>query len=124
MRDDRAVSPVIGIVLMVAITVVLATTVFFLVNDLGETTGPPPEASFQNDRSGTGGEVQVIALGNVPIDVEGLRIEPEDCVLRALSGVAKTTGELSAGDYVDCDSDGDVIIVDDTTGTLLWRGTV
>lgn len=41
--QEEAVSPVIAVILMVAITVVLAATVFVLVNDLGKnvgTTGP------------------------------------------------------------------------------------
>jgi flagellin-like protein len=36
LADDAAVSPVIGVILMVAITVVLAATVFVLVNGFGE----------------------------------------------------------------------------------------
>lgn len=39
--DDRAVSPVIAVILMVAITVVLAATVFVLVQDIGDETGKP-----------------------------------------------------------------------------------
>lgn len=34
-RDISGVSPVIGVILMVAITVVLAAVIFILVNDLG-----------------------------------------------------------------------------------------
>ncbi len=43
LSTEEAVSPVIAVILMVAITVVLAATVFVLVNDLGKnvgTTGP------------------------------------------------------------------------------------
>lgn len=37
-ESDEAVSPVIAVILMVAITVVLAATVFVLVSDIGSNT--------------------------------------------------------------------------------------
>lgn len=39
LNDEEAVSPVIAVILMVAITVVLAATVFVLVNELGQDVG-------------------------------------------------------------------------------------
>lgn len=47
-KDDHAVSPVIAVILMVAITVVLAATVFVLVADIG-THAPAPSISFTVD---------------------------------------------------------------------------
>lgn len=41
LRDEDAVSPVIAVILMVAITVVLAATVFVLVSDIGQNAGTP-----------------------------------------------------------------------------------
>jgi archaeal type IV pilus assembly protein PilA len=43
LADDSAVSPVIGVILMVAITVVLAAVVFFLVNGLTAQDEAAPE---------------------------------------------------------------------------------
>ncbi len=48
--EEEAVSPVIGVILMVAITVVLAAVVFVLVSDLGDTKDVPPTVTF--DKSG------------------------------------------------------------------------
>lgn len=45
-KADEAVSPVIGVILMVAITVVLAAVVFVLVSDLGDTGDAAPEIGF------------------------------------------------------------------------------
>jgi flagellin-like protein len=45
-RNDEAVSPVIGVILMVAITVVLAAVVFILVNDLGQSGEDAPDMGF------------------------------------------------------------------------------
>jgi archaeal type IV pilus assembly protein PilA len=50
-RDDEAVSPVIGVILMVAITVVLAAVVFVLVNNLGEGAESAPVISFTKSES-------------------------------------------------------------------------
>lgn len=51
-RADDAVSPVIAVILMVAITVVLAATVFVLVSDIGQNTSKnAPVISWQTDES-------------------------------------------------------------------------
>jgi archaeal type IV pilus assembly protein PilA len=51
-QADEAVSPVIAVILMVAITVVLAATVFVLVSDIGGNTGSAaPSISWAPDES-------------------------------------------------------------------------
>lgn len=49
-NNEEAVSPVIGVILMVAITVVLAAVVFVLVSDLGGDSGVPefPQADSED----------------------------------------------------------------------------
>ncbi|WP_148413204.1 type IV pilin [Haloferax sp. KTX1] len=47
--DDDAVSPVIGVILMVAITVILAAVIGTFVLGLGEQTATAPQASFSFD---------------------------------------------------------------------------
>lgn len=49
-RNEEAVSPVIGVILMVAITVVLAAVVFVLVSNLGKGSGQTaPNLQFTKD---------------------------------------------------------------------------
>lgn len=48
---DEAVSPVIGVILMVAITVVLAAVVFVLVSNLSKTSGKAPDVSWTTDET-------------------------------------------------------------------------
>ena len=48
-RNEEAVSPVIGVILMVAITVVLAAVVFVLVSNLGKTSNTAPTFVVQRD---------------------------------------------------------------------------
>lgn len=47
--DERGVSPVVGVVLMVSITVLLASVVGVFVMDLGSGMGTTPQASFTYD---------------------------------------------------------------------------
>ena len=50
--NDEAVSPVIGVILMVAITVVLAAVVFVLVSNLSKNSNSSaPSMTFNQDRS-------------------------------------------------------------------------
>jgi flagellin-like protein len=49
--EEEAVSPVIAVILMVAITVVLAATVFVLVSDIGGQQGAAPAINFQSNEA-------------------------------------------------------------------------
>jgi len=49
LTDDDAVSPVIGVILMVAITVILAAVIAAFVLGLGDTDDPAPQVSFDTD---------------------------------------------------------------------------
>ena len=56
-NEDRAVSPVIGVILMVAITVILAAVVGTFVLGLGDSIGEnAPSASYDWDESAVEGE--------------------------------------------------------------------
>ncbi|MFB6080561.1 MAG: type IV pilin [Haloferacaceae archaeon] len=53
LTEDRAVSPVIGVILMVAITVILAAVIGTFVLGLGQNVQSTPQASFSFDFNGT-----------------------------------------------------------------------
>jgi len=60
--DDDAVSPVIGVILMVAITVILAAVIASFVLGLGQSTGDStPTITFEADYSASDGELTVSA---------------------------------------------------------------
>lgn len=100
--DDRAVSPVIGVILMVAITVVLAVTVgtfaFGLVDDATVST---PPASFTADYDTQQGQVTVTFDSGQGIDADRHRI----AVVGSDSGTVctfegyVTAGETCTGSY-------------------------
>ena len=50
--DERGVSPVIGVILMVAITVILAAVIAAFVLGIGDTDEPAPTTQFDVDASG------------------------------------------------------------------------
>jgi len=74
--DDRGVSPVIGVILMVAITVILAAVIGTFVLGLGDSLQQAPQAQLDAEEDGgaldishNGGDA--IAVGDIRITVEG-----------------------------------------------------
>ncbi|QCW02838.1 type IV pilin [Natrinema pallidum] len=65
-ENERAVSPVIGVILMVAITVILAAVIAAFVLDLGGSVGQEAQAgvSMEVDNSNSQVQVEVTSLGN------------------------------------------------------------
>ena len=59
LTDDDAVSPVIGVILMVAITVILAAVIAAFVLGLGDTNDVAPNTSFGYDYDQSAGELDV-----------------------------------------------------------------
>lgn len=103
---DEAVSPVIGVILMVAITVVLAAVVFVLVQDLGDDTEGAPQVTFLKD-----GSDYTVASADDGLDwgdftVTGCTTVP--------------TGSLDAGDTLEGCTD-DATMKHDDTNTLVWK---
>jgi archaeal type IV pilus assembly protein PilA len=113
-KADEAVSPVIGVILMVAITVVLAAVVFVLVSDLGDQGDNAPGISFQkstNDKTLT-----VVKVSNGPVNWEDLTITGT-CTTKPTS-----TGAVGAGDSLSgCEVGTSVKIVHTPTDTLIYN---
>ncbi|WP_224334548.1 type IV pilin [Haloprofundus halobius] len=78
-NDERAVSPVIGVILMVAITVILAAVIGTFVLGLGDQVGnSAPQASFDFDYSSD--EVTITHDGGQDLKGSELRVEGLDGV--------------------------------------------
>jgi len=74
-HDDDAVSPVIGVILMVAITVILAAVIASFVLGLGDqasNTTPQASFSFDYDASGSNDILTITHDGGDTIDAERL----------------------------------------------------
>ena len=68
--DDRAVSPVIGVILMVAITVILAAVIATFVLDLGDQVQGNASAGVSVDESTSPHTVTITTLGSNTDSVE------------------------------------------------------
>jgi flagellin-like protein len=74
-NDDDAVSPVIGVILMVAITVILAAVIATFVLGLGDSlSNTAPQASFSFDYDGSSDELTVTHDGGESIEPTNLYI--------------------------------------------------
>jgi flagellin-like protein len=81
LNDDDAVSPVIGVILMVAITVILAAVIGTFVLGLGDqvqTTAPQASFSFDytNSTSGDGDKLTITHSGGDSISPSNLYLAP------------------------------------------------
>ncbi|MBX0325366.1 type IV pilin N-terminal domain-containing protein [Halomicroarcula sp. F13] len=92
--DDDAVSPVIGVVLMVAITVILAAVIGSFVLGLGSSTSATPQASFTFDYDS--GNVTIAHDGGDTLSKANLKITDSNSDDLSISGAAPS--EISAGD--------------------------
>jgi flagellin-like protein len=105
LTDDDAVSPVIGVILMVAITVILAAVIATFVLGLEDTNQSTPQAAFTFDYTeDTSDELDVTHDGGDSIDsarvnasVNGASSAATDTVF----GAAATDGELFPSGTVD-----------------------
>jgi flagellin-like protein len=109
-EDDRAVSPVIGVILMVAITVILAAVIGTFVLGLGDQVqSTTPQASFgfstAGDVSSADENLSTVAQGpdmaNMTITHESGDSIPSSNVNLTAGGTSKAwvgSGDISAGD--------------------------
>ena len=95
--DDDAVSPVIGVILMVAITVILAAVIGTFVLGLGseiQTTPPQADITFEEDSSGN---VDITHSGGDPIDPTNMEVSG--------AGLSDECSSVSDWDSVNSDSE-------------------
>jgi flagellin-like protein len=102
LKEDRAVSPVIGVILMVAITVILAAVIGTFVLGLGDQVGDSaPQAQFTFDQSGeagtSGATVSITHDGGDSIDGADLSVVYNGTTVEPWSSA------VTAGTSVDVD---------------------
>ena len=129
--DERAVSPVIGVILMVAITVILAAVIGAFVIGIGEDQEVQPTASFNFDFTAaedTEQDAEVVISHST-----GDSIDSPDSLFVVVDGDRvewNVGGEFDNDDYSLEESDypvssGSQVTVtkqDDSTGDLEWTG--
>ena len=88
-RNEEAVSPVIGVILMVAITVVLAAIVFVLVTRLSDTSESTPNVSFTEKDEGA-----TLMVASAPSGLDWADFTVDGCT-------TVPTGSVDAGDLLE-----------------------
>ncbi len=107
--EERAVSPVIGVILMVAITVILAAVIATFVLGLGDTQNSAPQVSFDFNETSNGYEV--IHAGGDPFDAGNVDVGDGSWT----DGSASDGDTVTAGDTASSSgfSSGDRIVWND-----------
>ncbi|APW99964.1 type IV pilin [Halobiforma lacisalsi AJ5] len=122
-EDERAVSPVIGVILMVAITVILAAVIAAFVLDLGDSVGnTAPTANFEWDQDNTQTDSDLNVTATI---TGGESLDGGDLVIKTDSGVSATEWDLESSDWGDDLSAGDsfkIGVVDDHGSTSSSAG--
>jgi len=119
LSDDDAVSPVIGVILMVAITVILAAVIATFVLGLGDqVSNTAPQASFSFDYTADDGST----AGHIDVTHDGGdTISPSSLQLSGNVGLEGSEGASANGDkiltYDSSDSDGLSVSNDVQAGT-------
>ena len=103
--DDRAVSPVIGVILMVAITVILAAVIGTFVLGLGDSLGDSQPTAQLNVDTSASGNLTIEHNGGDSIDYADLELNADGntVVLSEANDSSGSTigdGTLSVGDTV------------------------
>ena len=95
--DSRAVSPVIGVILMVAITVILAAVIGTFVLGLGDSVESAPQASITFDYDSTGaGAVEIQHRGGDGIDTDEFDIRVAGDSIDDSAGVSSVNGATAS----------------------------
>ena len=127
--DERAVSAVIGVILMVAITVAIAATVYVYVSGmLGGTQNKAPNMAFNKETTPNKKIVLVSADSGLNWNtftityssVTGVRLNGATALT---SGSAMPAGTVTAGDYINVTGTGTISITHTPTNTLMGTWT-
>jgi len=118
---ERAVSPVIGVILMVAITVILAAVIASFVLGLGDTDDPAPNLVFEDQYDS--GEFEIgITSGDSDADASLLELSGDNITATwdEVNGDGLGAGESAVLNVSDSAEDDDVAHGDEIQ--LIWDG--
>ena len=119
--DDRGVSPVIGVILMVAITVILAAVIGAFVLELGSSVATEqPQASFDFEFNGS--NVTVTHQGGSEIDNSSISVVLDKSYNNSEYNWGGADGIITAGESMD--SSGDISEFNGSADTVqvVWNG--
>ncbi|ELY48084.1 type IV pilin [Natronorubrum sulfidifaciens] len=116
-ETERTVSPVIGVILMVAITVILAAVIAAFVLDIGDLDDSAPQAQYDWETSNDGENVSISHTSGDDIDLSVLTatVDTENGTATGDLG----SGDFTAGDTIEFGTEADEIQVTDSVDETL-----
>lgn len=123
-QNDEAVSPVIGVILMVAITVVLAAVVFVLVSNLGEGSESAPNISFNKDSA----DFTLTVVQAEEANWDDFDVTPASCNKEDATGSVLSDEAVAAGHVINCVGESGTVpftvsIIHSPTNSLVYTTT-
>ena len=111
-NDKRAVSPVIGVILMVAITVILAAVIGAFVFGISPTADTTPTAQLQASVSTS--NLTLKHMGGDPVNLGECVVKAADTTVTSWDATSLTVGKsgISTGGYTGCTTAGDAVAVE------------
>jgi len=107
--DNRGVSPVIGVILMVAITVILAAVIGTFVLGLGDSLEQAPQAQLDAEYDGSGtASIDISHNGGDSIAADDIEITVQDSTDNPYvndTDFSLNDGEFNVGDTIELTSD-------------------
>jgi len=127
--DKRAVSPVIGVILMVAITVILAAVIGGFVLGLGGDLQSAPQAQISVDAAANSGTIEISHDGGDAIAAGDLLITDDQGYSSTLSDAGYSADEFGVGDSftdtgVNSDADLTVKLIHQPSESVIAEATV
>jgi len=110
LKNKKAVSPVVGVILMVAITIVLAATIYIWISSMSSPAATAPTINFRGSvvQNGTGSGYN---LTLTVISVQGNARWEDLTITYSINGNASQTVDLSGQNLSGAVNAGDQIII-------------
>jgi len=118
--DDDAVSPVIGVILMVAITVILAAVIGAFVLDIGNQQQPVPQATYDWSQDETANTVTLEHTGGDGIEASHVKFQDSSSNIDKTDGKDWSSDKITAGDSIEFDALSDK---DSGTISVVWTSS-
>jgi flagellin-like protein len=122
--DERGVSPVVGVALLIAIAVILAAVIGAVVLGLGTGGADTPQAQLQGDYNTTGNTLEVTHRGGQPILADNVVVveNGDESALTAETDDLSSGDELSTGQTIALNGTGNANHnYNGSTVTLIWE---
>lgn len=114
--DERAVSPVIGVILMVAITVILAAVIAAFVLDMGSSQSQNAQAGVSFDEDADDPDDKVTITVNSLDRADELRLETENSHCTTTTG-DETLTKVGASTTYECSDDDTIRVIGEYDGS-------